>query len=43
MHGKGFRRAIISTNWRNWRAMLLYSNYGYRVADWTYGFTKTLA
>jgi len=42
MHAKGYRRAIISTNWQNWRPMLLYSNYGYRVADWTYGFTKEL-
>ena len=42
MHARGYRRAVISTNWQNYRAMLLYSNYGYRVADWTYGFTKTL-
>ena len=40
MHSKGMRRAIISTNWKNWPAMSLYSNYGYRVTDWTYGFTK---
>jgi GNAT superfamily N-acetyltransferase len=40
---EGYRRAIISTHWRNYPAMLLYANYGYRVADWTYGFTKTLA
>ena len=42
IHGKGCRRAIISTNWQNWRAMQFYSNYGYRVTDWTYGFTKEL-
>jgi len=42
MHGKDYRRAIISTNWQNHDALWLYSNHGYRVADWTYGFTKNL-
>lgn len=42
MHARGYRRAIISTSWTNYRAMLFYSNYGYRVVDWTYGFTKEL-
>jgi len=35
-HLAGYRHAAISTSWRNWRALLLYSNYGYRVVDWTY-------
>jgi GNAT superfamily N-acetyltransferase len=43
LHARGYRHAVISTNWRNYPAMLLYANYGYRVADWTYGFTRTLA
>jgi GNAT superfamily N-acetyltransferase len=32
----GYRHAAISTSWRNWRALILYTNYGYRVVDWTY-------
>lgn len=42
MHARGYRSAIISTSSHNYRALLFYSNEGYRVTDWTYGFTKKL-
>ncbi|UCC67907.1 MAG: GNAT family N-acetyltransferase, partial [Armatimonadota bacterium] len=38
----GYRHASISTSWDNHRAFLFYSNYGYRVADWTYEFARDL-
>lgn len=28
--------------WDNFRAFLFYSNYGYRVADWTYGLRREM-
>ena len=40
MHARGYRHAAISTNWRNHRAALFYSNFGYRVSDWTYAMRK---
>ena len=42
MHSVGYRHAAISTNWRNFRAFLFYSNYGYRVVDWTYALGREL-
>ena len=38
----GYRHALISTAWDNHRAFLFYSNFGYRVTDWTYEFSKCL-
>lgn len=40
MHKIGYRHAAISANWENYRALLFYSNCGYRVADWTYEYHK---
>lgn len=42
MHSVGYRHAAISANWENYRALLLYGNCGYRVADWTYEYQKKL-
>jgi len=42
MRGVGYRHAAISTNWRNFRAFLFYSNYGYRVVDWTHALRRRL-
>jgi len=36
----GYRHAIISTNWQNFRALLFYTNFGYTVRDWTYGYAR---
>lgn len=41
MSNIGYRHAVISTDWHNYRAFLFYSNCGYRVSDWTYGLSKT--
>ena len=41
MYKIGYRHAAISTQYDNYRAFLFYSNFGYRVVDWTYGFQKT--
>ncbi len=41
MHNIGYRNALISTSWENYRAALFYNNCGYRVTDWTYGLLKT--
>ncbi len=38
----GYRHASISTSWQNHRAFLFYSNFGYRMGDWTYGFGRDL-
>ena len=43
MHKVGYRHAAISTNWENYRAFLFYSNCGYQVVDWTYGYEKVLS
>lgn len=40
MHAVGYRHAVISTAWDNFRAFLFYSNCGYRAADWTYGLRR---
>lgn len=42
MHSVGYRHAAISANWENYRALLLYGNCGYQVADWTYEYHKKL-
>jgi ribosomal protein S18 acetylase RimI-like enzyme len=42
MHAKGYRNASISTDWRNYRAFLFYSNVGFREVDWTLGFSREL-
>ncbi len=39
----GYRHAAISTGWDDYRALLFYSNCGYRVADWTYAYEKVLS
>ena len=39
----GYRHATISTGWDDYRALLFYSNCGYRVVDWTYGYEKVLS
>ena len=42
MHAMGYRHAGISTSWVNYRAFQFYSNYGYRVSDWTYAWAREL-
>ena len=42
LHAVGYRHAGISTSWVNYRAFQFYSNYGYRVVDWTYAWGKDL-
>jgi GNAT superfamily N-acetyltransferase len=39
---RGYRHALISTDWRNDRAFVFYSNFGYHLSDWTYIFGKSL-
>ena len=39
----GYRHASISTGWDDYRALLFYSNCGYRVIDWTYEYEKILS
>ncbi len=39
----GYRHAAISTGWDDYRALLFYSNCGYQVTDWTYGYEKVLS
>jgi len=36
----GYQNAFISTDWENYRALLFYTNYGYRVTDTVYGLVK---
>ncbi len=43
MRKVGYKHAAISTNWENYRAFLFYSNYGYRVVDWTYEYEKVFS
>lgn len=38
----GYKNTIISTNIKNYRAQLFYTNYGYNIADTTYQFVKNL-
>ena len=37
----GYKHTTLSTSWDNHLAFLLYTNLGYRVMDWTYGYEKT--
>jgi GNAT superfamily N-acetyltransferase len=37
---RGYRHGAISTAYDNDRTFLFYSNHGFRVADWTYEFTR---
>ena len=39
----GYRHAAISTGWDDYRALLFYSNCGYRVVDRTYTYEKVLS
>jgi GNAT superfamily N-acetyltransferase len=39
----GYRHASISTDWRNYRAFVFYSNFGYHVADWTYAYARAVS
>ena len=38
----GYRHSVISTDWRNDRAFVFYSNYGYRLSDWTFILSREL-
>jgi GNAT superfamily N-acetyltransferase len=38
MHGIGYRNAGISTDWKNYRAFVFYTNFGYHVVDWTHAY-----
>jgi GNAT superfamily N-acetyltransferase len=42
MRRAGCRHAMISTDWDNYPACLLYTNVGYRFLDRTFGFSKSL-
>lgn len=42
MQKAGFRHASISTELENHRAILFYSNLGYKVVDWTYEYHKKI-
>lgn len=42
MQKAGYRHASISTSLDNYRAILFYSNVGYKVVDWTYEYQKTI-
>ena len=39
----GYRHGAISTAFDNDRAFLFYTNYGFRVVDWTYEFARELS
>ena len=38
LHSIGYRHAAISTDWKNYRAFTFYTNFGYRVVDWTHAY-----
>ena len=38
----GYKNIVISTDWKNYRALLFYTNYGYRVTDTVYGLVKNI-
>ncbi len=38
----GYRHASISNAWDNYRAFLFYTNFGYEVVDWTYGYRREI-
>lgn len=42
MQNAGYRHASISTNLDNYRAILFYSNVGYKVVDWSYEYQKSI-
>ena len=41
-HGIGYRHATICSMGNNYRALLFYSNFGYRAVDWSYAWEKAL-
>lgn len=43
MNNVGYKHAALSTDWDNYRALLFYSNCGYRAVDWTYAYEKNLS
>lgn len=43
MHDVGYRHATISTSSDNHRALLFYSNHGFRMVDWTYEYVRELS
>ena len=42
MHKIGYKNTVISTDWNNFRALLFYTNYGYKVADTAHEFIKNI-
>ncbi|MBN1346921.1 MAG: GNAT family N-acetyltransferase [Phycisphaerae bacterium] len=42
MRAVGYRHAAISTDWKNHRAFVFYSNHGFRIVDWTYAWARDL-
>lgn len=38
----GYKHTAISTDWRNYRALLFYTNYGYYLVDTSYEFVKSI-
>ncbi len=42
MHGAGYNTASISTDSKNYRAFLFYTNMGYKVVDWTYCYSREI-
>jgi GNAT superfamily N-acetyltransferase len=42
MRKQGYKNTVVSTDIGNYRAQLLYMNYGYRIADTTFEFVKRL-
>lgn len=36
----GYKHAAISNAVSNYRAFMFYTNYGFQVTDWTYGWEK---
>jgi len=40
MQKLGYKNTVISTDWRNYRAQLFYTNYGYYLVDTCYEYTK---
>lgn len=37
----GYKHTTLSANWDNYPALLLYTNLGFRIIDWTYEYEKT--
>jgi ribosomal protein S18 acetylase RimI-like enzyme len=42
MHKIGYKNTVISTDWNNFRALLFYTNYGYKVVDTAHEFIKNI-